>query len=66
MCYLLERGSNGCSKRDKVRKHTTWKIWVQKRTQKEVGFENTLLERRGLKGTLGRKTIGLEGALSDG
>jgi hypothetical protein len=59
-------GLNACSKKGKVRKHTTWKIQVQKRTQKEVGFENTLLERRGLKGTLERKTIGLEGALSDG
>jgi len=41
-------------------------MWAQKRTQKEVGLENTLLQRRGLKGTFGRKTIGLEGALSDG
>jgi len=39
---------------------------AQKRTQKEVGLENTLLQRRGLKGTLGRKMIGLEDALSDG
>jgi hypothetical protein len=58
--------SNACSKRGKIRKHTTWKMWAQKRTQKEVGLENTLLQRRGLKGTFGRKTIGLEGALSDG
>jgi hypothetical protein len=35
-------------------------------TQKEVGLENTLLERQGLKDILERKKIGPQGALSEG
>ena len=49
---MKSEGLKVCSKGSRVRKHITWEMMAQRRTQKEVELENTLLERRGLKGTL--------------
>jgi hypothetical protein len=49
---MKNEGLKVCLERGRVKKHITWEMMAQRRTQKEVELENTLLKRRGLKGTL--------------
>ena len=66
MHYSRDGSSKECLKRDRTRRgmraEKCTRRRVEKCTRKEIGLENELYEKRGLKGTL-KKEVRLENAL---